>query len=82
MELRDLVTKLELPEAPADARPSWLTSWWQAKPSQKEEVAHKRLQHLLRIFNQLSGDMPYITRARWEQMEKMPATSSSTRESD
>ena len=71
-ELRELVTKLELPASPADREParSWRTSWRQATPSQKEEVASKYLQHLLKVFHQLSGRQPYITRERWEQLEQ------------
>ena len=85
VELRKLVTTLELadrPAAGADPNRSWLTSWLRAPSSQKEEVADKYLKHLLRVFNQLSGDQPYITRARWEQLEAAASREDTGQHSD
>ena len=68
-ELRELVTRLELPETPKKAQCSWLKPWRQAAPRQKEKVADKYLRHLHRVFDRLSDHPAYITRARWEELQ-------------
>ena len=73
-ELRELVTRLELPETPKKAQSSWLKPWRQAAPRQKEKVADKYLSHLHRVFDRISDHPAYITRARWEELQNNAAS--------